>query len=185
MVRPSALDQWVMNTYFFVLSYELNMKTLSITSSSVEQTIELGRLIGSNLKEGDVVALIGQLGAGKTYLTKGIAEGLGVTDKKAIKSPSFVLINEYRGRVPVYHIDAYRLRDSADMFTLGSDEIFWGNGVSIIEWADRVASSLPEEYLLITISFISPTARRIEICAYGKRYEWVVEQLNRGQYKFV
>ena len=155
------------------------MKTISITSNSVEQTIELGRLIGSNLKEGDIVALIGQLGSGKTYLTKGIAEGLGVTDKKAIKSPSFVLINEYHGRVPVYHIDAYRLRDSTDMFTLGSDEIFWGNGVSIIEWADRVASSLPEEYLLITISFpvseygtgISPTARRIEICAYGKRYE--------------
>ncbi len=161
------------------------VKTLSITSSSVEQTIELGRLIGSKLKEGDVVALIGQLGSGKTYLTKGIAEGLGVTDKKAIKSPSFVLINEYHGRVPVYHIDAYRLQDSADMFTLGSDEIFWGNGVSIIEWADRVASSLPAEYLKITLSIISPSVRSIEISANGKRYEWVVEQLNRRQYKFV
>ena len=155
------------------------MKALSITSSSVEQTIELGRLIGGNLKEGDVVALIGQLGSGKTYLTKGIAEGLGVTDKRAVKSPSFVLINEYHGRVPVYHIDAYRLQDSADMFSLGCDEIFWGNGVSIIEWADRIASCLPAEYLKITISIISPSARHIKICAYGERYECVVERLNR------
>ncbi|HHT9160354.1 MAG TPA: tRNA (adenosine(37)-N6)-threonylcarbamoyltransferase complex ATPase subunit type 1 TsaE [Candidatus Brocadiia bacterium] len=161
------------------------VKTLSITSSSVEQTIELGRLIGGELKEGNVVALVGQLGSGKTYLTKGIAEGLGVRDKRVIKSPSFVLINEYHGRVPVYHIDAYRLRDSVDMFTLGSDEIFWGNGVSIIEWADRVASSLPAEYLKITLSIISPSVRRIEICAYGKRYECIVERLNQRQYKFV
>jgi tRNA threonylcarbamoyladenosine biosynthesis protein TsaE len=135
--------------------------------------------MGSNLKEGDVVALIGQLGSGKTYLTKGIAEGLGVTDKKAVKSPSFVLINEYHGRVPVYHIDAYRLRDGEDMLNLGSDEIFWGNGVSIIEWADRVAASLPEEYLKITLSIISLSVRRIEVCTHGKRYENLVELLNR------
>lgn len=156
---------------------EGNVKTLSITSGSVEQTVELGRLMGSNLKEGDVVALIGQLGSGKTYLTKGIVEGLGVTDKKKVKSPSFVLINEYHGRVPVYHIDAYRLQDGADMLSLGCDEIFWGNGVSIIEWADRVSASLPSEYLLITLSIISPSSRHIEICAHGKRYECIIERL--------
>ena len=103
---------------------------LRVETYAVEETILLGSIIGSLLKEGDVVALIGHLGAGKTHLVKGIAEGLGVEDKKGVTSPSYVLINQYMGRLPVYHFDAYRLESPDEMYDVDCMEFFWGNGVS-------------------------------------------------------
>jgi len=136
----------------------LNKKNFTITDNSVRieteeigQTIEFGRLTGSLLKAGDVVALIGQLGAGKTYFTKGIAEGQGVKDGKVVTSPSYVIVKQYMGRLPIYHFDAYRLKSADEMYEIDCMGFFWGDGISIIEWADKVMECLPDEFIKITI----------------------------------
>src|SRR5215471_3766694 len=98
-------------------------------------TIELGRRLGELLFPGAVVALVGPLGAGKTHLVRAVAEGLGIADSRAVSSPTFVLIQEYRARLPIYHFDAYRLRSQAEFFDLGVHEYFEGDGVSLVEWA--------------------------------------------------
>ena len=114
-----------------------------ITTNSPDETIELGRRLGRLLGPGYVVALTGELGAGKTCLTKGIALGLGVADARAVRSPTFVLISEYRGRLTLYHVDAYRLHGPADFEALGATEILTSGAVTVIEWADRVEGALP------------------------------------------
>ncbi len=145
----------------------------------------LGQEIGKLLEPGGVIALFGSLGSGKTTLVKGIALGLGA-DPRVVRSASFLLLQEYKGKLPIYHFDAYRLEGPRDMFQLGCDELFWGEGISIIEWADRVEESLPEEYIKISL-FIkeAPNERRIEISCVGERYEKVVQGLihlrRRGQ----
>lgn len=140
-----------------------------LTSESVERTIEIGRRLGALLEPGDVVALVGQLGAGKTCLTRGVAEGIGA-DPDIVTSPTFVLINEYEGAIPLYHFDAYRLSCPADMQALGSDEYFAGNGACLVEWADRVEECLPDDYLRVTILIDGPTSRRIRLDARGARH---------------
>ncbi|OHC04795.1 MAG: tRNA (adenosine(37)-N6)-threonylcarbamoyltransferase complex ATPase subunit type 1 TsaE [Planctomycetes bacterium RIFCSPLOWO2_12_FULL_40_19] len=144
-------------------------------TGEVEQTIELGNLIGSLLRAGDVVALIGQLGAGKTYITKGIAEGLGVKDRKEVTSPSFVLVKQYMGRVPIYHFDAYRLRSPDEMYDIDCVGFFWGNGISIVEWADKVMECLPDDFIKITIETVGQTSRYIHISYKGERYRNFME----------
>ncbi|OHB50387.1 MAG: tRNA (adenosine(37)-N6)-threonylcarbamoyltransferase complex ATPase subunit type 1 TsaE [Planctomycetes bacterium GWF2_40_8] len=144
-------------------------------TGEVEQTIELGNLIGSLLRAGDVVALIGQLGAGKTYITKGIAEGLGVKDRKEVTSPSFVLVKQYMGRVPIYHFDAYRLRSPDEMYDIDCVGFFWGNGISIVEWADKVMECLPDDFIKITIETVGQTSRDIHISYKGERYRNFME----------
>ncbi len=152
---------------------------LIFKSVSADETIRFGEILGSLLAPGDVVALIGELGAGKTTLVKGIARGLGVEDNRAVKSPTFSLLNKYEGYVPVYHFDAYRLEDTREMIDIGSDEILFGNGVSIIEWANKVPGCLPEEYMRITLAPISKNERNIEICGYGDRYDEVINKARR------
>jgi len=132
-------------------------------------------LIGSLLRAGDVVALIGQLGAGKTYITKGIAEGLGVKDRKEVTSPSFVLVKQYMGRVPIYHFDAYRLRSPDEMYDIDCVGFFWGNGISIVEWADKVMECLPDDFIKITIETVGQTSRYIHISYKGERYRNFME----------
>lgn len=139
--------------------------------------MRLGERLGSLLTAGDVIALIGELGAGKTTLVKGIAQGLGVEDKRAVKSPTFSLMNRYEGRIPIYHFDAYRLEDARDMIEIGSDEIFFGNGVSIVEWADKVFDSLPKEHMKILFTSVSENERDIEIHGYGKHYHEILKIL--------
>src|SRR5919206_909490 len=107
-----------------------------------EATRALGRRLGGLLFPGAVVALVGPLGAGKTHLVRAVAEGLGA-DGRLVSSPTFVLIQEYRGRLPVYHFDAYRLRGEEEFLDLGALDYFEGDGVCLIEWADRVAGCLP------------------------------------------
>ncbi len=150
---------------------------LILKSTSADKTIKLGEAIGSLLSAGDVVVLIGELGAGKTTLVKGIARGIGVEDKRVVKSPTFSLVNKYEGYVPVYHFDAYRLEDTREMLDIGSDEILFGDGVSIIEWGDKVAGCLPEEYLRITLAAISENERNIEIYGYGDRYGEIINRI--------
>jgi len=111
---------------------------MTLVTHGPEETLALGRRLGRLLGAGDVVALSGPLGSGKTTLTKGLAEGLDVEEPRWVTSPTFVLIHEYPGRVPVYHVDAYRLAGASDAEALGVDELFFGDGVTIVEWADRI-----------------------------------------------
>jgi tRNA threonylcarbamoyladenosine biosynthesis protein TsaE len=127
-------------------------------SSSPEETMALGERLARCLDRGSVVALRGGLGAGKTCLTKGIARGLGIDE--TITSPTYTIISEYQGRLPLYHIDAYRLDGDEDFENLGGEELLYGGGVSVSEWSERIPQSLPENAVFIEI-LISGGSRRI------------------------
>lgn len=152
-------------------------KKLTFKSTSVDETIGFGRKLGMLLSPGDTIALVGELGAGKTTLVKGIVQGLGVTDRRVVKSPTFALVHKYEGRIPIYHFDAYRLEDGEEMLDIGSDEMIYGNGVAIVEWADKVSGYLPKECLKITLTAVSENERSIEICGYGSRYNKIINDL--------
>jgi len=147
-----------------------------IISESPEQTARIGRSLGKLLEPGDVVALIGILGAGKTCLTRGVAQGIGA-DPETVTSPTFVLINEYEGGIPLYHFDVYRLSGADDMYALGSDEYFSGGGACLVEWADRVEECLPEEHLRVVITVSGASCRVIRLEARGERYCRLLEKL--------
>ncbi len=117
------------------------------------------------------------MGAGKTTLVKGIARGLGVADKRAVKSPTFSLIHRYEGRIPIHHFDVYRLKGAQEMFDIGSDEVIYGAGVAIIEWADKVPECLPEKYLEITLSLVSNHERTIQLRSYGEHYDKMIDTI--------
>ena len=145
---------------------------------SLEDTKEFGINFGKTLRPGDVVCLNGDLGAGKTTLTKAIGLGLEVEDY--ITSPTFALINEYEGKFPVYHFDTYRLEYIEEVEDLGFDEYIYGNGVSIIEWADRIEKILPEDRIIIDIEKGSKEEERIlNIRGFGKRFKEITEELER------
>lgn len=149
-----------------------------VVTRSSEETIALGRRLGGLLSEGHVVALSGPLGSGKTTLTKGLAEGLGVEDSRWVTSPTFVLVHEYEGRVPVYHVDAYRLSGPSDAEALGADELFFGDGVAIVEWADRIAAALPDERLDVHLEHgDGDQERRLTFGPRGVEYERIIEKL--------
>lgn len=139
------------------------------------ETMQLGQEIGTRLFAGAVVALIGPLGAGKTTLTRAIALQLGA-DGHQIASPTFALIHEYPARLPICHIDAYRLNSSDELLALGIDEYLTGAGVCIIEWADRVAGVLPNQRLQIELA-LSDDARCAQLTAYGERYDSIIRDL--------
>lgn len=113
-----------------------------ITTHSAEETMELGRRIGSRLKGGEVFAICGPLGSGKTHLIKGIAAGAGAVDRENVTSPTFVIVNQYRGRFDIYHIDAYRIGSLAEFEMLGFDDFCYPQSVVLIEWADKVEPAL-------------------------------------------
>lgn len=140
-------------------------------------TEAFGRWLGEALFPGAVVALVGQLGAGKTHLARAVAEGLGVRNPAAVNSPTFVLIQEYPARLPIYHFDAYRLSGPREFAELGVDEYFHGDGVCLVEWADKVEPTLPTEHLRITIHIVDESRRRFEIRTHGERYEQLLRVL--------
>lgn len=125
------------------------------------ETEKLGEKVGKTLKPGAVVALTGDLGAGKTYFTKGIVKGLG--SKASVKSPTYVLLNIYNGEVPVYHYDCYRLKGPADMEKIGYEEYFYGNGVTVVEWADRITKIIPDEAVKVSFKILKGNEREIQI----------------------
>jgi len=151
---------------------------MKLYSDSPEKTITIGRELGKYLDPGDVVCLEGRLGAGKTHFAKGVALGLGVEDH--VTSPTFTLINEYEGRLPFYHVDAYRLEDEEEAYELGLEEYLYGNGVTLIEWPDRIKPVLPAEYLTVALTFAETDSesRELEIAAKGERYAKLIEELN-------
>lgn len=136
---------------------------MRVISKSAEETIEIGKRLAGKLKPGDVVALIGNLGAGKTVLTKGIAKGLGVKDVRYVNSPTFVTIKEYKGKVPLYHLDIYRLNSTSVLDSESYEEYFYGRGVTVIEWADKIRAILPKKYIEVKLFVAGEGRRKIEI----------------------
>ena len=151
------------------------MSYFKLISHSPEQTQKFGVSIGELALPGDILLLVGSLGTGKTCLTQGIAWGLGI--KEYTMSPSFVIVRELYGRLPLYHIDLYRLDHLEEIVELGLDDYLYGNGVCVVEWAEKGLSVLPTEHLLIQISHLSDTERSFQLKPSGKRYLEIAAQL--------
>ena len=149
---------------------------MQLNSRSPEQTQLLGKHLGELAQVGDIFLLIGHLGSGKTCLTQGIAWGLGIEEYAF--SPSFVIVREHYGRLPLYHIDFYRLDRIEEIMDLGLDEYLYGDGVCVIEWADKGIALLPRENLTIRLSYISDTERSIRLQPRGKRYSELLKALS-------
>jgi tRNA threonylcarbamoyladenosine biosynthesis protein TsaE len=143
---------------------------MKIVTDSAQETVLLGKKLGRHLKKGDVLGLIGELGSGKTTMVQGIASGLGVSQKEAVASPSFVLIKEYRGRIPLYHFDLYRLDKIKDIEYLGVEEYLYNDGVCVIEWAEKMKMLLPD-YLQVNLTVKGENKREFKFLAHDKRYE--------------
>ena len=141
--------------------------TLDFISHSEAQTRRLGARLAELLTSGDVLSLVGDLGSGKTRWAQGVCQGLGVTEP--VNSPTFTLVNEYQGRVPVFHIDLYRVSDPSELGTFGLEDYLFGSGISLIEWGDRASTVLPSSYLTIALYFIEDTKRRVVIQPQGER----------------
>ena len=136
-------------------------------SHSVEQTLELGRRLGAALRPGMVVALVGTLGSGKTHFVKGVARGNGTPANVIVNSPTFVIVNEYPGRLELQHIDAYRLHGAGELSDIGFEEMVAGEGAVLVEWADRVEEILPDDHLHIDIEVVGETDRQFTFRATG------------------
>jgi len=159
----------------------------STVTQNPEATKQVGKNLGQNLSPGSIVALIGELGSGKTTLVQGIGEGLRI--KSLIKSPSFVIINEYDGPLPLYHFDLYRLNNAEEILSLGYEEYFYEKrGVVVIEWAEKIKDFLPKEYLEINLKIVNPvresffngvnlSKRKISGQAYGASYREVMKKM--------
>jgi tRNA threonylcarbamoyladenosine biosynthesis protein TsaE len=147
-------------------------------TGNTSETIRMGKRLGRLLQPGDVVALVGDLGTGKTQFIKGLAEGVGVGKATYVSSPSFTLIHEYPGRIPFYHIDLFRLVSENEAEGLGLEEYVHGNGITAIEWADKIPSLLPDELLWVKIIYTGKSTRSIEIIPRGKRYEQLMKKMS-------
>lgn len=149
------------------------MNQYEFVSNQPEETIEFSKRLGRLLEPGDVIALEGDLGAGKTTFTKGLALGLEIN--KNVNSPTFTIIKEYQGRMPLYHMDVYRVEDSFE--DLGFDEYFEGNGVTVVEWAHLISEQLPMELLTISLFLGENGTRRFVLEPKGKRYEQLCKEI--------
>jgi len=152
---------------------------MKIISKSVNDTLKIGKVIAKNLREGNIVCLFGELGSGKTVLTKGIASALGIKRRKVI-SPSFVLIRQYStAKIPFYHFDLYRLKTIEEILDLGYEEYFYNDGITVVEWADRLKYLLPKEYLKIKLYIKSDSQRLFKFTAFGKHYRELLRSLEK------
>ncbi len=153
--------------------------SFEILSVSVEMTHALGEQLGARAERGDVIALQGDLGAGKTNFTQGIAQGLGV--RQDVNSPTFILANEYLdGRLPLYHIDAYRVADAAEADGFGLDDYLNGDGVTALEWAERVREGLPRDVLWIAFEYRGENERALTFTAHGARSRALLDALQNA-----
>ncbi len=151
------------------------MNNLNLITHSPEQTYELGRSMGKLAQPSDVLLLVGELGTGKTCLTQGIAWGLGIEEYTL--SPTFVIMRELYGRLPLYHIDLYRLNDIVEIAALGLDDYLYGDGVCVVEWAEKGLSVMPVEHLMVEISHLGDTERNFQLRAGSQRYRKMLDQL--------
>jgi tRNA threonylcarbamoyladenosine biosynthesis protein TsaE len=153
---------------------------LDVVSHSLAQTQRLGARLGELLRGGDLLLLDGDLGTGKTSLTQGIAEGLGV--RAVVSSPTFTLLKEYEGRLPLYHFDLYRLEDMTEMVDLGFEEYFEGNGVCVVEWANKAEGFWPNEHLGVRLKMVSETKRGMILSGQGGRYIDLLFEFKRSAF---
>jgi tRNA threonylcarbamoyladenosine biosynthesis protein TsaE len=149
---------------------------MEIISGSTQKTLDIGKMVSRKLEKGDIVCLFGDLGSGKTVLTKGIGLGLGV-DKDKVTSPTFVILRQHEGKLPIYHFDLYRLNSPGDILDLGYEEYLFGEGISVIEWADKLGRLLPGEFLKIKLQVIGENQRKIMISGKGLRYKKLLEDI--------
>jgi tRNA threonylcarbamoyladenosine biosynthesis protein TsaE len=153
-----------------------NGKKVTVISTSPAETQRLGVWVGRRLKAGDVINLTGEMGAGKTLFTRGIAEGLGVPRGQGVRSPTFTLVHEYKGRHPIYHIDLYRLREK-ELEEVGWEEYLWGEGVTVIEATEQIGQRLPQERLDVVLVREGVRRRRLVLVGYGRRFHRLVKAL--------
>ena len=139
--------------------------------------MEFGKRLARHLKKGDILCLYGDLGSGKTTFTKGIAQGLKINANK-VNSPTFVLMNAYQGRLPLFHFDFYRLEEATEISAIGYEEFFYDNGITVIEWPQRLKSLLPSDYLGVKLTRKSEQQRAIEFSSRGKRSKEIVERIS-------
>jgi tRNA threonylcarbamoyladenosine biosynthesis protein TsaE len=151
---------------------------IEIVTHSPEGTRDWGQRIGGLVLPGDIILLVGELGSGKTCLTQGIATGLGV--KEHALSPTFVIMREMHGRLPLYHMDLYRLDRIEETRDLGLDDYFYGQGLCVVEWAEKAMALMPPDHLLIEISYIADTERRMRLRPRGRRYEELLAELDKS-----
>jgi tRNA threonylcarbamoyladenosine biosynthesis protein TsaE len=144
---------------------------------SPRQTMSWGSRLGRLLKGGEIIALIGELGAGKTCFVRGVTQGLEVGKEAWIRSPSFTLINEYHGRLPVYHIDLYRVEGRAQLEGLNLREYLYSDGVSLIEWFEHLPADEIDEFLEVRVAYVDGNRRQLTFSPHGQRYEEIVEGL--------
>jgi len=150
---------------------------MRIISDSEKMTLHIGLKMSGKLKKGSIVCLEGPLGAGKTVIAKGIALGLGIDSDKVI-SPTFVLLREYEGKMPLYHFDLYRLNTPQDIVNLGYEEYLYGEGISVIEWAEKLERLIPHEFLRVRLmAGTQPNKRILEFSSYGDYYKDVLREI--------
>ncbi len=153
---------------------------LDVVSHSLAQTHRLGTRLGELLRGGEMILLDGDLGTGKTTLTQGIAEGLGI--REVVSSPTFTLLKEYEGRLPLYHFDLYRLEDPNEILDLGFEEYFYSNGVCVVEWANKAEEIWPEEHLRIRLKVVSDTKRGLVFIGQGARYADLLSEFRKSAF---
>jgi tRNA threonylcarbamoyladenosine biosynthesis protein TsaE len=152
------------------------MTKLNYLSHNQDETINLGVKIAARVKPGDIICLFGELGTGKTTFVKGLAEGLKIKSRQ-VHSPTFVLLNIYEGRLPLFHFDLYRLGDPCEIAQLGHEEYFYDNGVAVIEWAERLKQFMPEDYLAVRLEHQGEDLRAVELEAVGERSRHLLDKL--------
>jgi len=157
------------------------MKSFRVLSRSTAQTQSWGRKLGWLLGGGEIIGLTGELGSGKTCFVRGLAQGLDVDKGAWVRSPSFTLINEYDGRVPLFHVDLYRLSSVTEIEELSLRECFFSDGVSVIEWFERLPEDGVDEYLRIHFEHEDGNKRKLTFTTHGSRYEEIVEKLRKSK----
>lgn len=151
---------------------------ITLKSKNSNETVEIGEKLGKLLKSGDIVLLSGDLGTGKTVLTKGIAKGMEIDDY--ITSPTFMLVNEHIGRIPLYHFDVYRITDYTELYDIGYEEYFFGEGVCVIEWPERIEPLIPVERLSIRIDRgCEDDERIIRLESFGEHYDEILKEMSK------
>jgi tRNA threonylcarbamoyladenosine biosynthesis protein TsaE len=153
------------------------MGSWSVISNSTRKTMSLGRKLGRLVQGGEIIGLVGELGAGKTTFARGFAAGAGVGKEAWVRSPTFTLINEYQGRLPVYHIDLYRVGKAEEMDALNLREYLYSSGASLIEWFEYLPPGELDEYLEVKMAHAGRTQRELTFAAHGERYEEILEKL--------
>jgi tRNA threonylcarbamoyladenosine biosynthesis protein TsaE len=157
---------------------------MEVMSSSAEETRGFGEILGRLLQPGDFIALQGDLGAGKTQFVQGVARGLAVPADYRVTSPTYTLLNIYPGRLPLYHFDLYRLTGGSDVADLGFEEYFFGHGACLVEWAERLDATGPDDYLIITFRYQGEEGRSLYFTAHGQRSTELLREFASGENSF-